>query len=412
MTFEMLDELRHAAFVSHAQKGERVISLDGSRARPPLACDGCGKTLEPPVVFCPLVASDDNLLPPGSDGGMVMDDDGGARADDQHFCCECRSTLLGPPCRGCGKPTSRADGVLAGDAHWHKQCLRCSHVTCQALLGERYFVHEDRIFCREHYLARAAEHCAGCGGVVDGGLRALGRAWHEGCLRCAVSDEPLVVGEAFLHEGRPVAPTARERTAPRCQGCGEPATANRVYAHGVVYHHDCFRCVHCRAIIGERRFVMFDSEPYLDGCYQKLFGASAGEAMRAQLHGEIQRYALSVPLLPSLGAPGLQRFLIKHEELLPSVRRMLREHGIVQFGSFLFEPPAVSKPLLLLHMQIPVMLDAAEVLPQLLQTDRIGQEWEQLVASVHDAPGSRGRAWYENMVRECGSKAEPRGEDL
>ena len=47
---------------------------------------------------------------------------------------------------------------------------------------------------------------------------------------------------------------------------------------------------------------------------------------------------------------------------------------------------------------------------QLLQTDRIGQEWEQLVASVHDAPGSRGRAWYENMVRECG--AEPRGEDL
>lgn len=72
-------------------------------------------------------------------------------------------------------------------------------------------------------------------------------------------------------------------TAPRCYACGQTALAKRVYANGEVYHHDCFRCVHCRAVIGDRRFVIFDGEPYLDGCYHKLFGASAGEALRAQV---------------------------------------------------------------------------------------------------------------------------------
>jgi len=402
----MLDETRHAAFVSHAQKGERVLSLDGSCAVAPLACDGCGRTLEPPLAFAPRPYSNESLLPPGvdDDEGVDENNSGLLNDDDQRYCTECRSSLLGPACQGCGQPTARADSVLAADAHWHKQCLRCSHQSCRALLGERYFAHEGSLFCREHYLEQAAERCAACDLVVDGGLRALGRAWHEGCLRCGESDVPLTAGEAFMHEGRPVAPAAREKTAPRCHACGEPATSRRVYAHGAVYHHDCFRCVHCRAIIGERRFVVFDTEPYLEGCYQKLFGASAGEALRAQLHGALRRYALSVPLLNSLGPAGLHRFVTKHEELLPHVRRMLREHGIVQFGSFLFQPPIVSKPSLVLHLQIPATLDAEEALPQLLQADRVGQQWEQLVASVHDVPSARGRAWYENIVQELGSQ--------
>lgn len=271
------------------------------------------------------------------------------------------------------------------------------------LLGERYFAHEGEPYCRAHYLEFSGEPCGACGLVVDGGLRALGRMWHEGCLRCAESDEPLEPGSAFLHEGRPVNPITRANIAPRCYSCGEPALTKRVYAHGQVYHHDCFRCVHCRAVIGDRRFVIFDGEPYMDGCYQKLFGASAGEALRAQLHGTLSRYAIPIPLLLSLGESGLRRFVTKHEELLPAVRRLLREHGIVQFASFLFTPPLVSKPSLILHMQIPATLDAQEAFPQLLQADRVGQEWEQLVASVHDTAAARGKSWWESVSREMGT---------
>ena len=74
----------------------------------------------------------------------------------------------------------------------------------------------------------------------------------------------------------------------------------------------------------------------------------------------------------------------------------------MQFASFLFAPPVVSKPSLVLHMQIPATLDAEEALPQLLQADRVGQQWEQLVASVHDAPASRGNPWWATIVQDIG----------
>ena len=158
---------------------------------------------------------------------------------------------------------------------------------------------------QQQRLARG-QHTAG----AVGGLRALGRVWHDDCLRCAETDEPLAPGTAYLHEGRPVAPAARLRTAPNCHACGEPAISERVYAHGCVYHSSCFRCAHSRELIGERKFVVFDGEPYLDGHYQKLFGASAGEARRTQVHGAPSRYAVHVPLLLSLGSAGLRAFII------------------------------------------------------------------------------------------------------
>ena len=270
------------------------------------------------------------------------------------------------------------------------------------LLGERYFVHEDAPYCRAHYLDIAGERCAKCNLVVDGGLRALGRVWHEECLRCAESDRPLAVGTAYLHEGQPVAPDARLVTAPRCHACGEAAVVGRVYAHGCVYHDECFRCVHCRVLIGERKYVVFDGEPYLDGCYQKLFGSSAGDAMRTQVHGAKRRYAISVPLLLSLGASALNDFRSKHEEMLPAVRRLVREAGIVELTSFLFQPPAVSKPSLLLSMLIPATLEADEALPGLLAADRVGQQWQDLLTGAHDAAAVRGRPWWENITKELG----------
>ena len=381
------------SFLAAARKGERVVSLDGQPAvAAPLTCAGCRRTLEPPVAFAPVSSA-------GKENSAQEGDEVEA---ERCYCSECRAALLGPPCMSCGGAVARADGIVALDGHWHRKCFRCTHGLCGTLLGERYFVHEGSPYCRAHYLELAGERCAACNGVVDGGLRALGRAWHEDCLRCAQSGEPLGAGTAYLHEGRPVASESRVAVAPRCLACGEPAVSGRVYAHGGVYHSDCFRCVHCRVLIGERKFVLFDGEPYLDACYQQLFGASAGEAMRTQVHGTHHRYALTVPLLLSIGPAGLANFSTKHEELLPAVRRLLRESGILQFSTFLFQPPAVSKPSLVIHMLIPATLDAHSALPSILQTERVGQQWEQLMASVHDVAASRGNSWYSNLASELG----------
>lgn len=369
------------------------MTLDGGAPGAVVPCSECGRNLEPPLAFAPLTA------PILADGETMADAD--VQEQSSTYCGECRASVLGPACQGCGQPTPRADGIVALDAHWHRHCLRCSR--CQSLLGERYFAHAGAPFCRAHYLEVAGERCAACDHVVDGGLRALGRLWHEGCLKCTESGVPLGSGDAFLCEGKPVAAGVRENAAPRCHGCGKAATSHRLYAHGAVYHHDCFKCAHCRVHIGERKFVLHDGEPYLDGCYQKLFGASAGEAMRAQLHGALRRYAIHVPLQVALGAPGLARFRTQHEEVLPAVRRLLREHGIVGMSSFLFEPPAVSKPSLLLQMQIPATLQPDEALPHLLQADRVGQQWEALVAGVHDAAAARNNPWWGTLTQEMGA---------
>jgi hypothetical protein len=122
--------------------------------------------------------------------------------------------------------------------------------------------------------------CEGCGEAVDGGLRALGRVWHDGCLRCEVSGAVLREGTFYVHEGRTIAKEARAETAPLCAACGEPALEGRLFAMGKVFHDRCFKCVHCHAPIGDRRFVEFEGEPYLDGCYQKLFGYAAPETQQ------------------------------------------------------------------------------------------------------------------------------------
>jgi L-rhamnose mutarotase len=383
-----------SAFEAAAKSGQKVVSVDSAEPRPaPALCDGCGLHLDPPVAFAPLTISGDEA--------QEREESEGVSAESR-FCANCRATLLGPPCAGCSNPVARDDGLIAADAHWHRRCLRCAHGSCGTLLGDRYFLHDGLPYCRTHYLDLTGEVCGSCGLTVDGGLRALGRVWHEECLTCAESGQPLSAGQAFLHEGRAVAPDARLITAPRCHACREPAVVGRVYAHGCVYHADCFRCVHCKHVIGERKFVIFDGEPYLDGCYQKLFGASAGEALRTQIHGTLKRHAIAVPLLLSLGAPALQTFRTKHEELLPQVRRVIRQAGIVQFASFLFEPPLISKPSLVLHMLIPTTLDADDALPSLLQDARVGQQWMDLLSAAHDTAASRGNPWWANIQPELG----------
>ena len=62
----------------------------------------------------------------------------------------------------------------------------------------------------------------------------------------------------------------------------------RLFAMGDAYHKACFRCACCQAEIGERRFVPHDGEPYLEGCYQKLFGTLSG-TMQSLIQASAQK---------------------------------------------------------------------------------------------------------------------------
>lgn len=165
----------------------------------------------------------------------------------------------------------------------------------------------------------------------------------------------------YLLDGKAIAPDALQRASPICAVCNQPALTNRLAVSGLVLHYDCFTCAHCKEVIGERRFVWHDEEPYLDGCYQKLFGGTAEKSIKSLLHEPQRRYALWVPLQSALGPSGLANFMRKHSELLTDVKRELRERCVSELHTFMFQAPAVAKPALLITFSMPSSLNAREV---------------------------------------------------
>ena len=56
----------------------------------------------------------------------------------------------------------RADGLIAADLHWHRNCLRCAHGSCGTLLGERlrHGAHPTAVCTTSRLRARSAERVA------------------------------------------------------------------------------------------------------------------------------------------------------------------------------------------------------------------------------------------------------------
>ena len=385
------------SFQTAAVRDEELVSVAGGVAKPRAStkCVACSKLISGPVAYAVAAPP-----PPPGVATAPADD-----ADAPLYCESCRTSKLGPLCRGCGKPAPRSEAVVALNSHYHRACLRCDEPDCGKRLPEEYYEWQGGLRCREHYLAHAAERCAKCEKPVDGGLRALGRAWHEECLTCKVSGDVLGEGSFYLHEGGTLSAASLRKTAPLCKVCCEPALTSRVFALGGVYHQSCFRCSDCHAEIGERRFVLHDGEPYLEGCYQKLFGALSGKEQQRLVHGETQGYAVHVPLSMQLGSSGLDNFAQKHADLFPQVKRLLREQGVTAMQAYLFQPPFVTKPCLTLTLTLPVSLEPREELPELLRKERLCQQWEQLIAGVHDVNASKGNPWWATIVPELSAPA-------
>ena len=97
---------------------------------------------------------------------------------------------------------------------------------------------------------------------------------------------------------------------------------------------------------------------------------------------------------------GVANFARKHADLLPALKRGLRERGVSDLHTFLFHAPMVSKPSFLVSFSMPAFLDAKEEFIKIVTEERQGQEWEQLLSSVHDAAASKNNPWYTTIAPE------------
>ena len=61
-------------------------------------------------------------------------------------------------------------------------------------------------------------------------------------------------------------------------------------------------------------------------------------------------------------------------------------------------------------MQLPWAMDAETAFPAMLSDQKVGQQWVQLLDSVHDTGASRGNPWYLSITRELGPSTSSTGE--
>ena len=146
-----------AAFVAAAAREERVASVAGGAVvgAEQLACVCCGKAIiNSGVAFAPSVARSAAASLPGAKGRATStaaseESATGGHLSSTHLYCEtCHPLRLGPACRGCGKPTPKAEAVVALDAVWHRGCMRCEEPGCGKRLADGYFEWQGGLRCR------------------------------------------------------------------------------------------------------------------------------------------------------------------------------------------------------------------------------------------------------------------------
>ena len=232
-----------AAFVAAAAREERVASVAGGAvvSAEQLACVSCGKAIiNSGVAFAPSVAPSAAASLPGAKGratSTAASEEGetGGHLSSTHLYCEtCHPLRLGPACRGCGKPTPKAEAVVALDAVWHRGCMRCEEPGCGKRLADGYFEWQGGLRCREHFLQHGAEQCARCATPWD---------THPGTPTRGQALRPTLGGDPTLTRW-PATPcdTGRHTTCP--PPCPPPAPrltpgATSLWMAGCVHWAEC-----------------------------------------------------------------------------------------------------------------------------------------------------------------------------
>ncbi|ELP90406.1 lim domain, putative [Entamoeba invadens IP1] len=93
----------------------------------------------------------------------------------------------------------------------------------------------------------SAELCAKCGKPVAGGIKAIGKFYHEDCFVCTLCGEKFGGDRKIMeHNGDVVCSLCYEETyVERCYKCGKPLVGKYLVVDGHNYHDTCFVCSRC-----------------------------------------------------------------------------------------------------------------------------------------------------------------------
>ena len=161
-------------------------------------------------------------------------------------------TACGDP--ACGELVDA--GVQALGKAWHEKCFKCA--ACHAPLKDQPFREKGGApYCEACYVHRFAPKCHACGKgcrevVTTAALP--GRSWHPDCFVCA-SCHGRLDGEFYAKEEQMYCGPCHElKFLPRCRKCSKPITGSVITALAAKWHAVCFTCCLCHTAIGTERF--------------------------------------------------------------------------------------------------------------------------------------------------------------
>jgi len=166
--------------------------------------------------------------------------------DGKQFCEKCYYNAFNPKCARCNE-TIKGQYVSALGKSWHPEHFTCTDCG-KEFIGNQFHKHNDMPYCEKHYQEKYGEQCSKCHKKILGQVfEALDRKYHLDCFTCAEGNHIIGEGSSFqIHQDQIYCVEHFEaKFLQVCQGCKQIIRGQYVKVMDAHFHPNCWKCASC-----------------------------------------------------------------------------------------------------------------------------------------------------------------------
>jgi len=164
-------------------------------------------------------------------------------------------------CGECNEELGREDPrTIYKQTAYHPRCFTCFECKSEKLSGlNGFYVNGGRRYCVDCYNMHVAERCTNCNeAILEGGVRHRSRPFHHKCFKCAGCDAVLGKTPFVWRDQRTLClPCYTEKFAEKCFKCSATIQPGEQYlqVEGKHFHDQCLVCDICQDQLLDNPFV-------------------------------------------------------------------------------------------------------------------------------------------------------------
>jgi len=173
-----------------------------------------------------------------------------------------------PRCGHCDE-IIKGQYIQAMGKYWHENHFVCSECGSE-FASNQFHRHNDRPYCREHYLQVSSPHCEKCKKAIVGvAFEALERKFHSECFICSSGDHTIPADTQFYVVGDAVwcKDHYHKRFVVTCNDCNQVIEGEYLKLGDMHLHPGCFKCSGCATVITSETAKQNMGIFYCPSCY-------------------------------------------------------------------------------------------------------------------------------------------------